>query len=153
MYSRSYDGPMVETYIQPSSAFGATTESQRYFGPKGKKGHVIDIDVDITADMVGTTTVPEICVGTASADASYGRFRLGTAVGTGYTSAQGSRRATQVGGNAVTDDTPVYEDFTGHVKLRTAYIPADTEFFISRVAGVGGGPAGTGRSRVMIVWF
>jgi len=153
MYSQSYDGPMVETYIQPSSAFGATTESQRYFGPKGKKGHVIDIDVDITADMVGTTTVPEICVGTASADASYGRFRLGTAVGTGYTSAQGSRRATQVGGNAVTDDTPVYEDFTGHVKLRTAYIPADTEFFISRVAGVGGSPAGTGRSRVMIVWF
>lgn len=153
MYSQSYDRPMVETYIQPSSAFGATTESQRYFGPKGKKGHVIDIDVDITADMVGTTTVPEICVGTASADASYGRFRLGTAVGTGYTSAQGSRRATQVGGNAVTDDTPVYEDFTGHVKLRTAYIPADTEFFISRVAGVGGSPAGTGRSRVMIVWF
>lgn len=153
MYSQSYDGPWPETYTQPSSAFGATTESQKYFGPKGKKGLVIDIDVDITADMVGTTTVPEICVGTSQGDASYARFRLGTAVGTGYTSAGGSRRATQVGGNAVLDDTPVYEDFTGHVKLRTTYIPADTEFFISRVAGTGGTPAGTGRSRVLIVWF
>lgn len=153
MYSQSYDGAWIETYIQPSSAFGATTETQTYTGPKGKKGYVVDIDIDITADMVGTTTVPEICVGTASADPSYGRFRLGTAVGTGYTSAGGSRRATIVGGNTVTDDTPVYEDFTGHVKLRTAAIPADTEFVISRVAGTGGVPAGTGRSRVFIAWY
>ncbi len=148
----TYDDPIRETYVQVSSAFGATTESQRFMGPKGKKGRVVDIDVYITASMVGTTTVPEICVGTSSADASYGRFRLGTAAGTGY-AATAARRASVVGGFTLDDNTPVFEDFTGHVKLRTAEIPADTEFFISRVAGTGGSPAGTGSSRVIIEWY
>ena len=144
----SYDNPQREVYVQPSSAFGATTESQQYMGPKGKKGLVRDIDVDISADMVGTTTVPEIAVGAASATAEYGRFRLGTVIGTGYTSAAGPRRATVVSGGKDT-----LSDFAAHVQLATAFIPADTAFFISRVLGVGGTPAGTGRSRVVIDWF
>lgn len=147
-----YDDPSItEIYIQPSSAFGATTESQKYIGPRGKKGKVRDIDIDITANMVGTTTVPEICVGTAQGDASYARYRLGTAVGTGYTAASSPRRASQ---DAKKDmrGACVLEDFTGHVKMNTLEIPRDTAFFISRVAGVGGTPAGTGASRVIIDW-
>ena len=148
----SYDQPQLEWYIQPSSAFGATTESTQYFGPKGKKGRVLDIDVFVTATMVGTTTVPEIDVGTAQGTFEYARFRLGTAIGAGYAQTA-PFRATNIGGNTTQDDSPAYEDYTGHVKLQTAPIPADTAFFISRVAGVGGAPAGTGPSRVLIAWF
>lgn len=148
-----YETPQTETYIQPSSAFGATTESQKYIGPKGKSGYVREIDVDITADMVGTTTVPEIAVGASQGASEYSRFRLGTVIGTGYTSAAGPRRATQVSNGKKT-----LADFAEHVKLTqdtvaATLIPADTAFFISRVAGVGGVPAGTGRSRVIIDWF
>lgn len=148
----TYDKPQTEVYIQPSSAFGATTETQTYVGPKGKKGIVREIDIDITADMVGTTTVPEIDVGTASGDVSYARFRLGTAAGAGYTVAQGpARRATQTG--ITGNPPPVNNDFAGHVALETAFIPADTAFVVTRKAGVGGTPAGTGRSRITIDWF
>ncbi len=147
----AYDNPQRETYHQASSAFGATTESSQYYGPKGKVGYVRDIDVYITATMVGTTTVPEICVGSSQGDASYARFRLGTAAGTGY-AATAPFRASKVGGFTLEDGTPVYEDYTGHVKMATAVIPADTAFFISRVACTGGSPAGTGTSRVIIDW-
>lgn len=149
----AYDQPLTETYIQPSSAFGAATETQTYFGPRGKVGYVRDIDVDITADMVGTTTVPEIMVGTASGLSEYARFRLGTTAIAGYTSAQGPRRAKQVSGGNNT-----YADFSEHVKLGQSAVaatrlPADTAFVITRKLGVGGAPAGTGRSRVIIDWF
>lgn len=170
----SYEqGTITETYIQPSTAFGATTETQAYVGPKGKTGYVRDIDVDITADMVGTTTVPEILVGSASGLSEYSRFRLGTTAVAGYTVAQTPvRRAKQVSNGKVFMD-----DFAEHVKLsRTTpdgtralisnnafvdtpasvlltRIPADTVFIISRKAGVGGVPAGTARSRVIIDWI
>lgn len=149
----SYDNPQTEIYIAPSSAFGAATESQRYFGPKGKVGYVRDIDIHITADMVGTTTVPEIAVGATQGAAEYARFRLGTTLILGYTIAAGPRRASQVAGTPPPKSGLAFEDFVGHVKLGTALIPADTAFYISRVAGVGGAPAGTGPSRVIIDWF
>lgn len=148
-----YDEPIREVYTMPSAAFGATTDSMKIIGPKGKKGLVRDIEVDLTANAVGTTSVPEINVGTASADFSYARFRLGTTAIAGYTSAASPYRASQIGGNTLIDGTPVYEDFAGHVKLSTAYIPADTAAVISRVLGVGGVPAGTGTTRVTIDWF
>lgn len=155
----TYDNPQREEYIQPSAAFGATTDNFYHMGPKGKKGLVRDIEVDITADMVGTTTVPEIAVGSATTLVEYARFRLGTAVGTGYTSAGGVRRASVVANNrkatsAAGEVTPdVYEDYTGHVKMNTAFIPADTQFCISRVLGTGGVPAGTAKTKVIIDWF
>lgn len=148
----SYEQPRTEVYIQPSTAFGATTETQTYIGPKGRTGYVRDIDIDITADMVGTTTVPEIDVGSASGLVEYARFRLGTTAVAGYTVAQGaSRRASQVALNNF--GSSLYEDYTGHVKMATARIPADTAFVITRKAGTGGAPAGTGRSRVIIDWL
>ena len=155
----TYDVPQREEYAQPSAAFGATTDNFYHMGPKGKKGLVRDMEADITADMVGTTSVPEIKVGTATADHTYARFRLGTTATAGYTTAQGVRRATVVANGAratssageVTPD--VYEDYTGHVKMNTAFIPADTQFCISRVLGVGGVPAGTAKTKVIIDWF
>ena len=147
----SYDNPQREIYSIPSGAFGATTAATKFVGPLGKVGMVRDISVEPTADMVGTTTVPEIAVGASSGAAEYARFRLGTAVGTGYTSAQGPRRARSlVVGNA---SPPVLSDFTAHVALETLRIPADTAFFITGVAGVGGSPAGTARYEVTIDWF
>ena len=49
--------------------FGADGEAKSYafIGPPGKKGLVRDIEVRITEDMVGTTTVPEVNVGDAAA--------------------------------------------------------------------------------------
>lgn len=148
----SYDSPITEEYFIPSAAFGATTDATRIIGPKGRKGYVRDIMVDITASMVGTTTVPEIAVGATSGATEYARFRLGTSATSGY-AATAVFRASQVGGNTLTDGSPAYEDYTGHVKLSTAVIPADTQIFITRTAGVGGTPAGTGTTRVIIDWF
>lgn len=145
----AYNDAKIEQYIFPSSAFGATTESQTHKGPKGKVGLVIDIETDLTADCVGTTTVPEINVGTASADTTYARHRLGTTATAGNTSALTPHRASTLASGS----PPVKSDFTGHVALETARIPADTAFVISRVAGVGGTPAGTGRTIVFIKWF
>lgn len=161
----AYDIPLTEFYNQVSSAFGAATETQSFFGPKGKIGYVRDIDVDITADMVGTTTVPEIMVGSASGLSEYARLRLGTTAIAGYTTAGGPRRARQV-----SNGKAYFDDFSEHVKLGRGTadptrvgdtaasvvltrIPADTAFVITRKLGVGGVPAGTGRSRVIIDWF
>lgn len=147
-----YNDPITEEYFLPSAAFGATTDTARIVGPKGRKGYVRDIMVDVTASMVGTTTVPEINVGTTSGDSTYARFRLGTSATSGYTQTA-VYRASQVGGNTLVDGTPVFEDFTGHVKMATAPIPADTTAVITRTAGVGGTPAGTGTVRVIVDWF
>lgn len=149
----TYDDAIREVYYLPSAAFGATTDSVKLIGPKGRKGFVRDIIVILTADAVGTTTVPEIDVGTASGDTTYARFRLGTSATAGVTAANSPHRAGQVGGNTLMDGSPTYEDFTGHVKMATAPIPADTAFVISRVQGVGGVPAGTGSVYVVVDWF
>lgn len=157
----SYDTPQKETYVFPSSAFGATTESRKMLGPKGKKGIVRDIRTYLTADAVGTTTVPEITVGSAASAvgailAEYARFRLGTAVGAGYTAANTPYRARALCEKAPNNPggkPPAVEDFPGHIELETAPIPADTPFFITRVAGAGGVPAGTGITEVEIDWY
>lgn len=149
-----YDDTVIrERYTFPSSAFGATTVNQTWVGPKGRKGIVRDISVYITASMVGTTTVPEVTVGTASAAVEYARFRLGTSATSGYTNSPAVRRATQVAGNSGNGTNVVLEDFTGHVKLGTDYIPADTAFVMSTVAGTGGSPAGTGIVQIDIDWI
>lgn len=146
----AYDTPQRERYYQPSAAFGATTDSRLIIGPKGKKGFVVDMGATITAAMVGTTSVPEMVVGTGGSDATYARYRLGTTAIAGY--GTGARRASQDGGNTLDDGTPSFEDYVGHVLMRRAAIPADTPITISRVQGVGGVPAGTAETWVDIEW-
>lgn len=151
-----YNNPTTETYVFPSSAFGASTESRKILGPKGMKGLVRDIRTYITADCVGTTTVPEINVGTASGDFTYARHRLGTTATAGNTAAGTPYRARALCATAQGNTggvPPALSDFTGHVALETASIPADTVFVISRIAGTGGTPAGTGITEVVIDWF
>jgi hypothetical protein len=152
----SYEKPIRERFSPgPAVAFGAAagTVSYAYIGPRGKRGMVRDITARITAAFVGTTSVPEITVGSAassvgSLNAEYARFRMGTAAATGYGTDPGVRRASQVSGGL-----NVYEDFTGHVKLATAFIPADTVFVITLVEGDGGSEAGTAFVWVDIDWF
>lgn len=157
----SYDNPSKkEVYLFPSSAFGAATESRKFLGPKGKKGLVHDIRTYLTADAVGTTTVPEITVGSAASApgallTEYARHRLGTTAILGNTAAGTPYRARALAAAAPGNPggtPPTLSDFAGHVALETAYIPADTPFFITRVVGVGGTPAGTGITEVE-VWF
>src|SRR5437588_9648801 len=90
---QQYPGAHVEVLSLPNQNFGNSTLTFNYVGPFGKEGHVEDIIVDVTTAMVGTGTVPEIDVGTASGDPSYARYRLGTAPGTGY--GTGVKRASQ----------------------------------------------------------
>lgn len=152
----SYDNPQREVYVFNDATFGATTVAHHAMGPKGCVGIVRDIEVDVTTAMVGTTTVPEVDVGNASGDASYGRYRLGTSAIAGV--ATGVHRASQEA--AVTGNPPrAANDFAGHVvldggaSLATGRIPANTAFFITNTAGVGGTPAGGGIVRVTIDWM
>lgn len=150
-----YDDSVIrERYTIPSVAFGATTTSQTFKGPWGRKGIVRDITVYITADMVGTTTVPEVTVGSAAGLVEYGRFRLGTTAIAGYTTAQDAcRRASNIVGNKGNGSNLTLSDYAGHVSLGTDYIPKDTNFVISGKAGVGGVPAGTGIIHVDVDWI
>lgn len=145
--------------------FGATGETVSYtlIGPKGKKGLVRDIWIHITEAMVGTTTVPEILVeASASTPGSvvgtYARFRLGTAAGTGYGTTPAVRRASALVDSynevdAATLPGKQSTDFTGHVQLEKTYLPADTAFLVTLLAGAGGTPAGAGQVGVEIDWF
>lgn len=147
----SYDQPERIVYESATGAFGATTASKSYIGPKGKKGLVRDIEVFLTADAVGTTTVPEVTVGASAGAVEYARYRIGTAAGTGLAAASTPIRAR--GLTTGNPTPPVLSDFAGHVALETSAIPADTAFVISGKQGSGGTPAGTGYHRVTIDWF
>jgi hypothetical protein len=152
----SYDTPSRrEVYYLPSSAYGATTASKTIKGPKGKKGTVRDIVVLLSADAVGTTTVPEVTVGSAAGLVEYARFRLGTSATAGYAAANTPFRARALAENAQGyngSSAPALSDYAGHVALETAKIPADTAIVISGKAGVGGTPAGTFEAYVHIEW-
>jgi hypothetical protein len=146
-----YAIPQTEVICLPNQNFGNSTLTFNYIGPKGREGHVEDIIADITTTMVGTTTVPEIDVGTTSGDTTYAQYRLGSAAGTGYTAASSPKRAQQ---EAWTGNPPItLSDFTGHVALNKARIPKDTAFVITLKAGTGGAPAGVANVYVVIKWF
>lgn len=152
----TYDKPQTEIYYLPSFAFGNSTATLTLKGPAGKKGIVRDIIMIPTADMVGTTTVPELDVGSASGLVEYARFRLGTTAILGYTSAAGIQRARALTATAQGNTggiPPALSDFAGHVALETASIPADTAFVITSKAGTGGSPAGTASFYVHIDYF
>jgi hypothetical protein len=147
----SYANPIRIPYKSAVGAFGATTATEKYIGPKGRKGLVRDIEIYLTADAVGTTTAPEVQVGTTSGDVAYARFRLGSTaiLGIVATSTPSRARSLVTGSGAA----QTYEDYAGHVKLETAELPADTAFTITMLAGVGGSPAGTGFSMVYVDWY
>lgn len=151
----SYDKPWKsEVYYMPSSAYGATAAQKKIKSPKNKQGVVKDLVVLLSADAVGTTTVPELNVGATAGSSEYARFRLGTTAIAGYAAANTPFRARAlVEGQAGYNGSQItLSDFSGHVALETAKIPADTTVFISGVAGVGGTPAGTYEAYVHIDW-
>lgn len=165
----SYDVPRTERYAIPAFAFGATTASRTYQGPPGKKGLVRDILIDVTTAMVGTTSVPEIRVGSAASDNSFARWLLGTSATAGYGTGNFRARTLCFNAQGRTGEKPMQlNDFANHIFLEgnnasgtvstagTAstftFLPADTAFFITGVAGVGT-PAGTADVFVDIDWF
>lgn len=144
----------LEIYHGFDATFGATTVDHKVRGPKGKVGFVRDIQVDVLVTLVGTTTVPEITVGAASGTVEYARFRLGSTATAGLAAGVVARASQLIAGPQNTGNVPrTFSDFAGHVALETTRIPADTDFFISAKAGVGGTPAGGGVWRVHIQWF
>lgn len=159
----SYDNPIRIRYSTGPTPiqFGADNEtvSYTYQGPKGRKGLVRDIEVRATEDMVGTTTVPEVTVGSAASAlgailAEYARFRLGNTAISGYIAATvGTLRARLLATTITTAGKPTLTDFAGHILLETDYIPADTEFTITLVAGSGGSETGAGEVAVEIDWI
>jgi hypothetical protein len=152
----TYDVPYIETYYIPSSAYGATTAAKTFIGPAGRVGLVTDILVLLSATAVGTTTVPEIDVGTASGDFTYARFRLGTTATAGYNSSASPLRARSIAGTAPGNtggNPPALSDYTGHIALETTRLPANTNFVITQTQGVGGTPAGTWEAYIVVKWF
>lgn len=166
----TYDAPRHERYALLGSAFGGGTLSRTLLGLSGRKGLVRDMLATVTVAMVGTTTVPELRVGTAASDLSCGRWILGTTATAGL--AAGAYRARTLASNAAGRTggrATQLQDFPHHVVLEGndgsgspaiaadangfAYLPADTAFFITGVAGVGGTPAGTADVYVDIEWF
>lgn len=110
----SYELPDQITYEWGQDAtFGGTSVSHFIVGPRGKAGFVRDIMVDVTTSLVGTSAVPEIAIGISAGDATYGRYRLGTAIGTGL--GVGTYAASN---EAITGNPPrTLGDFAGHVVL------------------------------------
>lgn len=110
----SYDIPDLKEYSWGvGEAFGAASILHYIVGPKGKVGFVRDIAVDLTVATVGTTTVPEIDVGIASGDPTYGRYRLGQSATVGY--AIGPHQASN---ENITGNPPrALNDYAGHVVL------------------------------------
>lgn len=167
----SYDNPQTERYtFLLGNAFGATLATRTYQGPPGKKGLVRDILATITAAMVGTTSVPEIRVGTVASDNSFARWLLGTTATAGLGTGAFRARSLCNAAPGRTGGIPVQlNDFANHIFLEgnnasgsaatagtaTTYtfLPPDTAFFISGIAGVGGTPAGTADVAVDIDWF
>lgn len=163
----SYDTPQRIRYDLAGGVivqFGAAGETigYQFKGPPGKKGLVRDIEIQVTENMVGTTEVPEICVGSAVSTnngttkvlfSEYGRFRLGTAAGTGYATTTAVRRARTLATTITSTGKPTLTDFAGHILLETDFIPADTIFFVTLVEGLDGSETGAGNVWVEVDWF
>jgi hypothetical protein len=163
-------GALRERYLTTAYTFTATA-AKPYQGPPGKKGLVRDIIASVTTTLVGTTSVPEVRVGTAASDNSFARFLLGTTAILGYVA--GVFRARSLCQNAPLrfgNFPTALNDFANHIFLEgnnTAgtvstpgtsngqtfvFIPADTPFFITNVTGVGA-PAGVADISVDVDWF
>lgn len=127
----SYDiADIVEYSWGLDSTFGTTSVTHYIVGPKGKVGYVRDLFVDVVTSLTGSTTVPELQVGTSSGDTTFGRYRLGTATGTPY--GVGPHRASA---EAITGNPPrTLADFAGHVVLDGGPLTS---------AGIAGGSYGT----------
>lgn len=166
----SYDEPQRERYTLLAAAFGGTKVTRTFQGPPGKKGLVRDIVTDVTTAMVGTTSVPEIRVGSADSDNSFARFLMGTSATAGYAAGEYRARSLCEKAQGRTGSKAMQlNDFAHHIALEGndgsgtvadaadangfAFLPADTAFFITGVAGVGGVPAGTADIFVDIEWF
>jgi uncharacterized membrane protein YeaQ/YmgE (transglycosylase-associated protein family) len=168
----SYDlvGALRERYFIPATTVTGLV-AKTLQGPSGKKGLVRDIIASVTTTIVGTTSVPEVRVGTASSDNSFARFLLGTTATAGY--AAGVFRARSLCQNAPLrfgNFPTALNDFANHIFLEgnntsgTAslpgtsngqtfvFLPADTAFFITITAAVGAA-AGVVDTYVDIDWF
>jgi hypothetical protein len=146
----SYENPITETYGEAlGSPLVSASSTMTVISPKGCVGFVRDLIAEVTTSIAATTAVPELTVGTASADFTYGRHRLGTSASAGYNT--GVHRASQ---KAWTGNPPrTLSDFAGHVSLETARIPADTAITLTITAGTGGTVAGVVRARFVIDWI
>src|ERR1700719_1053512 len=100
----SYELSDVMTYEWGAdSTFGLTTVQHFIVGPRGKIGFVRDI----------AAVVPEIAIGITSADATYGRYRLGSTASSNYPV------GTYLASNELWVGNPPrnLQDYADHVKL------------------------------------
>ncbi len=167
----TYDVPHKERYSLLGAAFGGAKVTRQFQGPPGKKGLVRDIVANVTVAMAGTTSVPEIRVGTADSDNSFARWLMGTTATAGLAAGEYRARSLCASAQGRTGEKPQQlNDFANHIFLEGnngngnvagvvgdgktfIFIPPDTAFFITGVAGVGGSPAGTADAYVDIDWF
>ncbi len=138
----SYELPDVVTYEWGQDAtFGTATVTHEIVGPRGKVGFVRDISIDVTTLLVGTTSVPEICVGLTSGDVTFGRYCLGTTATLAYATL-GMRSASDelITGNpprSLSDYAPTRTSFTTGPRILLDGAPLGT------LGSIAGGTATT----------
>jgi len=136
----AYDhGVYDEKYVLPASDVGAGAKSMTFYGPKGKKGRVLDMGVQAVTEAFTATTLPAyISVGlTGNVDAYAEEFSMATtAIGPGISLRQTyDKDNLNIGGSYI-----------------VAEIPADTAVLLTATAPTGGTPAGIGDVFCIIRW-
>lgn len=140
----SYDKPNRIKYAFPggtASDWGAGSDTLwNIFGPKGKAGRMWDFGVEATVEaFTGTTTVPQIAVGSTSDPDAYGEeFSLN---GLAINHAKSVRQTYD----------PIADSTNWATYMVERDIPKDTEVVVTVDVGTGS-PTGQGVPFVIIDW-
>ncbi len=127
----SYSNPKLEGHYQWNHDFGAGSGVQRVQGPKGSRGFLKAISVEVTETFTNDTTPAYVRVGTNADNDAHAEMDMGVAaIDTVY--------------NDSNDDTDA---------IINGELPADTLLEVNFVAPTGGTPAGIGNVSVWIDWF
>ncbi len=134
-----YEVPDIRVYDYNAINFVSGAGTRHIKGPKGKRGLLVDIEVEVTTSFVGTTTPGIVQVGESGDTDKYGLLNVGAAAA--GTAAGSSLVAS---GSGTLSQKPNPSD--------TVYIDADEDVLVTIVAPTGGSPAGIGDVRITIDW-
>jgi hypothetical protein len=135
MSFKGYDNADSITYVYPAASF-STPVVRTLRGPKGKRGTLREVTVNVTTSFVGTTTPGILRVGDGTTVNKYADINIGAA-----------------GAGPAANATVVMSDNRLFDKNPDGGITPDSNVVITPVAPTGGAPAGAGDILVTIDWY
>lgn len=106
-------------------------------GPKGRRGRIEDVHINVTTAFVGTSTPGKLQIGDGTTVNKFAEMLMGAA-----------------SAGTVKDDTVMMSDLASYNKQSdSVYLLADGSVVITPVAPTGGSPAGAADVVVTIRWF